>query len=119
MKTALRQAAEVNNYLRRMGENAWGHRADITIILFRFNEIMAEENARIEQTDEYGNFLYISFQVILKYNTKYKYLKILPSWVLRQWIRLRKFTLKSRLMGLCPITRLIWTSGQLTDTSTG
>ena len=63
MKTALRQASDVNMYLRRMGENAWGHRADIAIILFRFNEIMADENAKVTQTDEYGHFLYISFQV--------------------------------------------------------
>ena len=63
MKAALRQASEVNTFLRRMGDNAWGHRTDLTIVLLKFNEIMAEENAKIEQNDEAGVFLYISFQV--------------------------------------------------------
>ena len=63
MKAALRQASEVNAFLRRMGENAWGHRTDVSIVVLKFNEVMAEENAKIEQTDEAGVFLYIVFQV--------------------------------------------------------
>ena len=63
MKAALRQASEVNAYLRRMGENAWGHRTDVSVILLKFNEIMAEENAKIDQTDDFGVFLYLAFQV--------------------------------------------------------
>ena len=70
LKTALKQASEVNAYLRRMGDNAWGHRVDISVILLKMNEIMAEENAKIEQTDDYGVFIYLAFQVTIDRNKK-------------------------------------------------
>ena len=47
-----------------MGTDAWGHRTDLTVVLFKFHEVMVVENSKVEQNDDYGHFIYLSFKVI-------------------------------------------------------
>ena len=49
--------------IQRMGDRAITNRADITVLVLKFQETMRAENAKLTEGPDSANFLYISFAV--------------------------------------------------------
>ena len=63
LKEALKKAANVNTMIQLLGTRAVTNRADIAILLLKFQETMMEKNAELPIGPDSANFLYISFAV--------------------------------------------------------